>query len=374
MKKLDEKDNFDSVKGICNESVAEEFEGNRWSNWGETLKERVIDSIKDEVGDRVNAHHFESLANYLIKDLALFPLWSNILAKEMGFEGINPSSSAIEQIFRKIKNDVFTKNELPLRIDEFVPKHIHYLQGKVTLLNFDKKEVFDTSEKSSEISESLEFEMDTSHTIQIIENSNNCPACKNEKELTQNEKNDPLTGSHFCVLCKQRVHALDACSVPINEEGYGQKRACLLCWNDKDFKKNMALKDFENWGNFGVINEKIEESKKRKISQSTEMKSKKRKTGLYLGEKKSTIKDKIAIEPCKKLKTLRNGNDKNLSSIRLSEKDVYLRNTCAFDSIFQILLTAAHDFEEFDQVVSFKYFLNFHPKRCIICESKSTFI
>lgn len=59
--------------------------------------------MQTEKGDHVNAHYLDSFADYLLKDITLLPLWTNIVADDFGFRKINPSSAAIEQIFRKLK-------------------------------------------------------------------------------------------------------------------------------------------------------------------------------------------------------------------------------------------------------------------------------
>lgn len=37
------------------------------------------------------------------------------------------------------------------------------------------------------------------------------------------------SGAHLCISCKIPVHAIEPCSYPHGEEGYGQKRVCRTC-------------------------------------------------------------------------------------------------------------------------------------------------
>lgn len=58
---------------------------------------------------------------------------------------------------------------------------------------------------------------------------NSCPACQN---------NDQPTGAHICFLCQKYVHSLPQCSLIFNdsEEGYGQRRICMMCKNVENIK------------------------------------------------------------------------------------------------------------------------------------------
>jgi len=44
-----------------------------------------------------------------------------------------------------------------------------------------------------------------------------CPACRN---------GDQPNGAYVCYIYWKNVYALDACSAPVGEEGYGQKKIC----------------------------------------------------------------------------------------------------------------------------------------------------
>lgn len=108
---------------------------NSWYEWGQEIRSEVEAHINDKDGDRINPYYdCNDFADYLLHDISLLPLWSNIYAEHFGFPGVNPSSAAVEQVFRKIKNTALPK-KLPMRVDIFVQEHLKYLNGKVKLIS-----------------------------------------------------------------------------------------------------------------------------------------------------------------------------------------------------------------------------------------------
>lgn len=55
------------------------------------------------------------------------------------------------------------------------------------------------------------------------------------------------------------------------------------------------------------------------------------------------IKDALTFDVSSKIPMLRNGNDMGMKFVRVDNTKLTIINTCAFDSIFQILLAAATD-------------------------------
>lgn len=113
---------------------------------------------------------------------------------------------------------------------------------------------FKTSKPTSSMSESamnIDYE-EKIHTNKIIRELKQsiCSEC---------ETHGSNSGSQCCALCGRAVHAMDTCSVAYDEEGCSQQRICLLCWQNKDFRPNIALCSFENWKNKGEINRKNEQ-------------------------------------------------------------------------------------------------------------------
>lgn len=72
--------------------------------------------------------------------------------------------------------------------------------------------------------------------------------------------------------------------------------------------------------------------------------NKMRRKALYSGKNTRKIHDVILLPCGKKIPILKNGSCLNLQPIRLDKVSVLLQNTCAYDSIFQIILSAVHDY------------------------------
>lgn len=66
-----------------------------------------------------------------------------------------------------------------------------------------------------------------------------CLVCINE---------DEPTGAHKCYMCyKNVIHAIDAYSTPMGEEGYGQKRICKKCEIFGNANEITAMREIEDW-------------------------------------------------------------------------------------------------------------------------------
>jgi len=135
------------------------------------------------------------------------------------------------------------------------------------------------------------------------------------------------------------VHLFEQCSLPYGDdsEGFGQKRICLQCSKQKNVVEIMESQEMENWG--GV-------SSAKKIPPVKLRSKKKAKRTIYL-EKNYAPNEFLVQKPFKSIPILRNGDDKSLKQVKIAGKHIDFLNTCAFDSLLQILLTAAIDHEKF---------------------------
>ncbi|XP_077259727.1 uncharacterized protein LOC143896052 [Temnothorax americanus] len=136
------------------------------------------------------------------------------------------------------------------------------------------------------------------------------------------------TGAHICVICQIPVHAIKECSVAYDkEEGYGQKRICVSCSVLKNSEEVLAMQKTENWR--GLNDEK------------------KKRTARYLGQNKHNIQDSLTWSKSTKLPIIKNGNTMKLQAVCLEGTNYSLTNTCAFDSLLQILLVTLSDYKHF---------------------------
>lgn len=92
--------------------------------------------------------------------------------------------------------------------------------------------------------------------------------------------------------------------------------------NEEEDSTIIAMNEIENWRN--------------------KVRSKQR-TATYLGQKKYRIKEHLNAKKHQKLTILKNGSHLTLHAIQHQKEKFYVTNTCAFDSIYQIILSAMCD-------------------------------
>lgn len=265
---------------------------NSWTMWGKQILNDVKSSITSEEGDRINPYYFPQIVKRLLIDIRLLPLWTNISRDRFGYGRIPASSASVESEFNKLKS-LLLKDCPSLRIDSFIQKHVNYLHGILKIVDAQKEK---------------------------LDSNKSCPACQND---------DKPSGAHVCYLCTKKVHALPECSSVFGdvEEGYGQPRICIMCKNVKHVKNILESREIENWGG---------------LEKSNPSKS----NALYLGKNPHKIIDALTCKKAGKIPIMKNGNNLSLKDLKVKDDNYTIANTCAFDSIFQILLAAGHDFKD----------------------------
>lgn len=206
-----------------------------------------------------------------------------------------------------------------MRADSFVSKHIKFLIGRVKLANVASQDKhLDIIENNESIMEQITEEPSTVNDHNKLTRTDNtnkinidCPVCAN---------GDKPTGPHVCYICKNAVHAIDACSMPIGEEGYGQKRICKSCNAFDDTNEILATREVEDW---------------RGLVCGTSSK------GRYL--QRGSLEQDFLLDKLQKIPIIKNGGNINVKSIQVGNKKVSLSNICAFDSIMQLFISAYFD-------------------------------
>lgn len=298
---------------------------------------RVI-SLSAECGDRENAHYYPQLAKRLLKDIQLLPLWSFISRNQFGYGRIPASSAPVEGELNKIKNNLLKNSKQQLRIDEFIEMHLNYINGKIKIVEAAQHDMMESVE--SDIEENIRTQTESvvfpssnnmlqtlipqDRTAEINDEILNrgltnlsCPACSN---------GDMPTGALLCAICKKAAHVMDECSLSFgDEEGYDERRICKKCSVEKSTLDLLASNEIENWR--GLAKEK---SGKR--------------IAKYLGQNIRAIQDSLSYIKSNNIPILKNGGNMSLRPIKLGKQIIFIIHTCAFDNIFQILLTASLDY------------------------------
>jgi len=113
---------------------------NKWSQWAKDIDHEIQEKISDNEGNRENAHYMPAFADRLLKDIKLIPMWSCICRDKFGYRRIPASSASVESDFNIIKNNFLKTEQIPLRADDFVMKHIKFISGRTKLANVNLQE------------------------------------------------------------------------------------------------------------------------------------------------------------------------------------------------------------------------------------------
>lgn len=219
-----------------------------------------------------------------------------------------------------------------MRVDAFLKIHLDYLRGKLKIVDAEEQNNLVTSLDTASIKEcdmeknkSKDMSQDINTSLQKGQ-PKLCPACSN---------GDVPSGAHTCTICKVAVHALNECSLTYGEEGYGQERICLSCFSLEGSQNILATRETENWR--GLI---LNNNKKRKAR--------------YLGDDPRGIQDALTWRSAK-LPIMKNGSSTELQAVKIEDQSYCLINTCAFDSLLQIVVSALADYKDFETEVRISF-------------------
>ena len=347
----------------------EESEGNKQSqlrNLAKQLESEVDDILSKENGDDINPRACPKFATRLLKQIETMPLWSCFRRDAFGYGRVPASSAPVESEFKTLKSYILPNI---VRLDVSVETLVKYYSGKLKLIECSKSSIKIKEVKNKYLQEIPEILIDTivlpivgekqtrtsstsSRVSSFCDKENlvnkNCTDSpekrlvsersplkditakrnSNNKDCTACINGDYPTGAHVCILCKSYVHLLPGCSIAKEEEneGHGEKRICISCSEDSTISTRMAFHTNENWRGLG--------SPKKKIRRA-----------FYLQKANLEILDHITSQSYCTLPIIKNGNNAGLSAVTINNAKITVTNTCAFDSIFQILLAAVTDYE-----------------------------
>lgn len=200
-----------------------------------------------------------------------------------------------------------------MRADLFITKHIKFLSGRVKLVNAMQDKNIETAE-TAKIAEEFSTTVTSEQFIMTdnnVEINVECSVCANE---------DKPTGAHKCYICHKNVHAIDACSIPYGEEGYGQERICKRCERSGNVNEILATREIEDW---------------RGLASKTSSKSR------YL--QRGNPEQDFLLDKLQKIPIIKNGGKLLVKAVKIGNEKYSFTNTCAFDSILQLFILAYFD-------------------------------
>ncbi|CAG9816766.1 unnamed protein product [Phaedon cochleariae] len=386
---------------------------NQWQQWGNDVRNEVERKLEYENGDDYNPRYFPAFAERLMKKMATIPLWSCICRDDFGYGRIPASSAPVEAEFNIIKNRILCKRIL--RVDVAVRTFLEYIDGKLKIfeaksnptnenINIEIKSTMESPRRPKKIdvsddatpsnfeiekefsldfpvvslnsttayeiaqkfnsSRSRDIFKDELSPISSTKNDTHCPSGSIEKENFSGSKCEsyvpeesirrrkPLqdlssemnqefvceycekksNNEQVCVICKRIM--CSECTVSQTEEE-GEMKLCLECFQNSRKDDRLATQKIDNWKGKGGSP---------KISKKSR----------YLNKNTAEFLDAMSFKKYCKLPCLKNGTISSLRLIKIGNSEVSLTNTCAFDSITQILMAAMSDND------NIKKFMNIH--------------
>lgn len=188
------------------------IEKNRWVSWAKSIDFSVKATLESEVGMHDNAHWMPMMTDRLIRDIKWFPLWGNVRRNDFGYGRVPASSASVESEFNNIKSRLLKHCSTPMRVDDFVEKHMQYINGHTKIIDaaiLKSQETapakLDTSESahnqmSERMPESTDFTQQSEHMYQQAfkpskPNTEEVSECSNEECLACRNGDVP-TGIH----------------------------------------------------------------------------------------------------------------------------------------------------------------------------------
>jgi len=91
-----------------------------FENWASLIADDCRTKVENIEGEFDNAQYTPELIPLVIKSMKLYPCWSGIMTQWFGYGKATVSSSRVESNFNRIKNRVFKRESLPIRVNNFV--------------------------------------------------------------------------------------------------------------------------------------------------------------------------------------------------------------------------------------------------------------
>ena len=90
------------------------------------IHEQCRQTANYTLGNRDNPFYQPKISEHLFKLSELLLIWSAIMIPIFGFGSITQYSTASESLFKEMKKDASQHEKIPMRVDEFVEKHLNH--------------------------------------------------------------------------------------------------------------------------------------------------------------------------------------------------------------------------------------------------------
>lgn len=296
------------------------------------FKEWVVNIVEESKqfvsadGEVDNLQYIPKLIPEIINLSKLLPLWTGIMIPFFPNSGSTASSAPVESNFNNIKNRAFSGSQLPVRVDNFITQHVNYLEGTMKLITANEKTA--TNEiKEGEVECTNDVDFQEIHSIEATKNDAAIICLNDATESTEKVTDEESTQLDFDTTRNANIND------DVFDDSPNTKSINLKAEEDESV---------ENWRGLGV-------SKTARPRRS------------YLEPQKEwRYLDLNDNRNCIPIGFLRNGSSSHLKPIKINKVNYTIINTCAFDSLMQILTTSLCDHEKLNDNSIFGQNNNIH--------------
>ncbi len=84
-------------------------------------------------GDHDNMHFLPEIIPSIIWLASYLPLWTGVMIPHFRSTNIIASSANVEAEFKNIKYGLFKHENLPIRVDRFIARHLSFIEGNMRI-------------------------------------------------------------------------------------------------------------------------------------------------------------------------------------------------------------------------------------------------
>lgn len=109
------------------------------------LREWVTDiceesrSLAVDNGDHDNMHFLPEIIPNIIWLANYLPLWTGVMIPHFRSTSLTASSANVEAMFKNIKRGLFKHDNLPIRVDRFIARHLSFIEGNMRISSAKQK-------------------------------------------------------------------------------------------------------------------------------------------------------------------------------------------------------------------------------------------
>ena len=294
-----------------------------------SLLQAEAEKNNNVVASRANAYHLPGFYRHLLRLGKEFVLWSAVMTPHFKSSYVRATSSHCEGEFNELKNRILKNYERPMRVDKFFVIHFNALMSTALLVGSSIKSILMELQNKA-VEKSAEVIHESEEVLEHLVHYEDC----NIRGIT-----NPFTEKNMKSKVTENTKQADESVLVSSDSESGFQH--IENWRNKAQKIDPALtQNFEE----NILHPVGENQKD--FQQKLVRKKKPSKYFRPYPEIQHT--QKISSSNSKLKSFLKNGSLFR-NPVHLNKRCIFLRNTCPFDSIIQVLAMYATQNEDYLQ-------------------------